>query len=180
MRKMYWLCRNYHVFYYLLLGVNEEERKEFHLKQPEDYFYLNQVICDLPMHWSGLSVRCVKDERKENKLYWAFCDVWVSLFALFWISLCSITWKLKTGKISDMNSRDWNKPWRWLASFQQQRNSKWNSVSFCYCQLLFMGCNEQLGSRVVLWGTRRAECLRAHRLILEAELGLLTCYNELP
>ncbi|XP_066491862.1 unconventional myosin-IXb isoform X2 [Tiliqua scincoides] len=34
--------RNYHVFYYLLLGVNEEERKEFHLKQAEDYFYLNQ------------------------------------------------------------------------------------------------------------------------------------------
>ncbi|NXK09086.1 MYO9B protein, partial [Herpetotheres cachinnans] len=34
--------RNYHVFYYLLLGVNEEERKEFHLKQPEDYLYLNQ------------------------------------------------------------------------------------------------------------------------------------------
>uniref|UniRef100_A0A8D0PHI0 Myosin IXB n=1 Tax=Sus scrofa TaxID=9823 RepID=A0A8D0PHI0_PIG len=34
--------RNYHVFYYLLLGVNEEERQEFQLKQPEDYFYLNQ------------------------------------------------------------------------------------------------------------------------------------------
>ncbi|XP_053320238.1 unconventional myosin-IXb isoform X2 [Spea bombifrons] len=34
--------RNYHVFYYMLLGVSEEERKEFHLKQPEDYFYLNQ------------------------------------------------------------------------------------------------------------------------------------------
>uniref|UniRef100_A0A8C5WQ59 Myosin IXB n=1 Tax=Laticauda laticaudata TaxID=8630 RepID=A0A8C5WQ59_LATLA len=34
--------RNYHVFYYLLLGANEEERKEFHLKQPKDYFYLNQ------------------------------------------------------------------------------------------------------------------------------------------
>ncbi|XP_054835743.1 unconventional myosin-IXb isoform X3 [Eublepharis macularius] len=34
--------RNYHVFYYLLLGAGEEERKEFHLKQPEDYFYLNQ------------------------------------------------------------------------------------------------------------------------------------------
>ncbi|XP_034972858.2 unconventional myosin-IXb isoform X5 [Zootoca vivipara] len=34
--------RNYHVFYYLLLGVSEEERQEFHLKQPEDYFYLNQ------------------------------------------------------------------------------------------------------------------------------------------
>uniref|UniRef100_A0A8C3S0M0 Myosin IXB n=1 Tax=Chelydra serpentina TaxID=8475 RepID=A0A8C3S0M0_CHESE len=36
------LYRNYHVFYYLLLGVSEEERKEFHLMQPEDYFYLNQ------------------------------------------------------------------------------------------------------------------------------------------
>ncbi|XP_063311506.1 unconventional myosin-IXb isoform X4 [Pelobates fuscus] len=34
--------RNYHVFYYMLLGVSEEERKEFQLKQPEDYFYLNQ------------------------------------------------------------------------------------------------------------------------------------------
>lgn len=34
--------RNYHVFYYLLLGVNEEEQQEFQLKQPEDYFYLNQ------------------------------------------------------------------------------------------------------------------------------------------
>ncbi|XP_041435950.1 unconventional myosin-IXb isoform X3 [Xenopus laevis] len=34
--------RNYHVFYYLLLGASEEERKEFNLKQPEDYFYLNQ------------------------------------------------------------------------------------------------------------------------------------------
>ncbi|XP_043838399.1 unconventional myosin-IXb isoform X8 [Dromiciops gliroides] len=34
--------RNYHVFYYLLLGVSEEERKEFKLKQPEDYLYLNQ------------------------------------------------------------------------------------------------------------------------------------------
>ncbi|XP_060088740.1 unconventional myosin-IXb [Heteronotia binoei] len=34
--------RNYHVFYYLLLGASEEERKEFHLEQPEDYVYLNQ------------------------------------------------------------------------------------------------------------------------------------------
>ncbi|XP_036089795.1 unconventional myosin-IXb isoform X6 [Rousettus aegyptiacus] len=34
--------RNYHVFYYLLLGVSEEEQQEFQLKQPEDYFYLNQ------------------------------------------------------------------------------------------------------------------------------------------
>ncbi|KAM9330622.1 unconventional myosin-IXb [Gastrophryne carolinensis] len=34
--------RNYHVFYYLLLGASEEEKKAFQLKQPKDYFYLNQ------------------------------------------------------------------------------------------------------------------------------------------
>ncbi|XP_075063121.1 unconventional myosin-IXb isoform X3 [Mixophyes fleayi] len=34
--------RNYHVFYYMLLGASEEEKKAFQLKQPEDYFYLNQ------------------------------------------------------------------------------------------------------------------------------------------
>ncbi|XP_068174654.1 unconventional myosin-IXb isoform X3 [Antennarius striatus] len=34
--------RNYHVFYYLLLGASEEERKEFKLRQPEDFFYLKQ------------------------------------------------------------------------------------------------------------------------------------------
>uniref|UniRef100_A0AAY4CPH3 Myosin IXA n=1 Tax=Denticeps clupeoides TaxID=299321 RepID=A0AAY4CPH3_9TELE len=35
--------RNYHVFYYLLAGAREEERKEFHLIKPEEYHYLNQV-----------------------------------------------------------------------------------------------------------------------------------------
>uniref|UniRef100_A0AAZ3PVF3 Myosin IXAb n=1 Tax=Oncorhynchus tshawytscha TaxID=74940 RepID=A0AAZ3PVF3_ONCTS len=35
--------RNYHVFYYLLAGATEEERKAFHLLKPEDYHYLNQV-----------------------------------------------------------------------------------------------------------------------------------------
>lgn len=35
--------RNYHVFYYLLLGASEEERKEFKLLAPEDYSYLKQV-----------------------------------------------------------------------------------------------------------------------------------------
>lgn len=35
--------RNYHVFYYLLLGASEEDRKEFKLLPPEDYFYLKQV-----------------------------------------------------------------------------------------------------------------------------------------
>lgn len=37
------LNRNYHVFYYLLVGASEEERKEFKLLQPEDYLYLKQV-----------------------------------------------------------------------------------------------------------------------------------------
>ncbi|NXI79604.1 MYO9A protein, partial [Rhipidura dahli] len=35
--------RNYHVFYYLLAGASEEERSAFHLKQPEEYHYLNQM-----------------------------------------------------------------------------------------------------------------------------------------
>ncbi|XP_035992065.1 LOW QUALITY PROTEIN: unconventional myosin-IXAa [Fundulus heteroclitus] len=34
--------RNYHVFYYLLAGASEEERKAFHLKKPEGYHYLHQ------------------------------------------------------------------------------------------------------------------------------------------
>ncbi|KAJ8374625.1 hypothetical protein SKAU_G00052050 [Synaphobranchus kaupii] len=34
--------RNYHVFYYLLVGASEEEREEFKLLQPEDYLYLKQ------------------------------------------------------------------------------------------------------------------------------------------
>ncbi|KAJ7993176.1 hypothetical protein DPEC_G00269720 [Dallia pectoralis] len=34
--------RNYHVFYYLLVGATAEERKEFKLLQPEDYVYLKQ------------------------------------------------------------------------------------------------------------------------------------------
>ncbi|XP_054858452.1 unconventional myosin-IXa [Eublepharis macularius] len=35
--------RNYHVFYYLLAGASEEERSAFHLKQPDEYHYLNQM-----------------------------------------------------------------------------------------------------------------------------------------
>uniref|UniRef100_F1KQ35 Myosin-IXb n=1 Tax=Ascaris suum TaxID=6253 RepID=F1KQ35_ASCSU len=34
--------RNYHVFYYLLEGATEEERKRHFLLQPSDYYYLNQ------------------------------------------------------------------------------------------------------------------------------------------
>lgn len=49
-----WAHRNYHVFYYLLLGVSEEERQEFQLKQPGDYFYLNQVTTPNPSHKHSL------------------------------------------------------------------------------------------------------------------------------
>uniref|UniRef100_A0A3Q2CG75 Myosin IXA n=1 Tax=Cyprinodon variegatus TaxID=28743 RepID=A0A3Q2CG75_CYPVA len=35
--------RNYHVFYYLLAGASEEERRAFHLKKPEEYHYLSQT-----------------------------------------------------------------------------------------------------------------------------------------
>ncbi|XP_060901288.1 unconventional myosin-IXb-like isoform X2 [Labrus mixtus] len=34
--------RNYHVFYYLLVGASKDEQEEFHLLQPQDYLYLKQ------------------------------------------------------------------------------------------------------------------------------------------
>ncbi|XP_041658409.1 unconventional myosin-IXb-like isoform X2 [Cheilinus undulatus] len=34
--------RNYHVFYYLLMGASKDEQEEFHLLQPQDYLYLKQ------------------------------------------------------------------------------------------------------------------------------------------
>ncbi|KAF5301534.1 hypothetical protein FQR65_LT08838 [Abscondita terminalis] len=37
--------RNYHVFYYLLEGANEQERKLLHLKPPDQYNYLNKSGC---------------------------------------------------------------------------------------------------------------------------------------
>ena len=40
---MYVLFRNYHVFYYLLVGSNPNERQALHLLNPEDYAYLNKV-----------------------------------------------------------------------------------------------------------------------------------------
>ncbi|XP_054025254.1 unconventional myosin-IXa [Dryobates pubescens] len=40
--------RNYHVFYYLLAGASEEERSAFHLQQPEEYHYLNQMAKKAP------------------------------------------------------------------------------------------------------------------------------------
>ncbi|XP_058250213.1 unconventional myosin-IXb-like isoform X2 [Hemibagrus wyckioides] len=34
--------RNYHVFYYLLVGSSQEEKEEFKLLEPENYYYLKQ------------------------------------------------------------------------------------------------------------------------------------------
>uniref|UniRef100_A0A671V3P1 Myosin IXA n=1 Tax=Sparus aurata TaxID=8175 RepID=A0A671V3P1_SPAAU len=45
------ICRNYHVFYYLLAGASEEERKAFHLKKPEEYHYLSQSTRQ--PHWDS-------------------------------------------------------------------------------------------------------------------------------
>lgn len=39
--------RNYHVFYYLLVGASKEEQKEFHLLKPQDYLYLRQGDLEL-------------------------------------------------------------------------------------------------------------------------------------
>ncbi|XP_041650898.1 unconventional myosin-IXAa-like isoform X3 [Cheilinus undulatus] len=46
--------RNYHVFYYLLAGASEEERKSFHLLKPEEYHYLNQMTKKShKLHWDN-------------------------------------------------------------------------------------------------------------------------------
>ncbi|XP_037547575.1 unconventional myosin-IXAa isoform X2 [Nematolebias whitei] len=46
--------RNYHVFYYLLAGASEEERKAFHLKKPEEYHYLSQMKkTPRQQHWDS-------------------------------------------------------------------------------------------------------------------------------
>ncbi|GAA6076610.1 unconventional myosin-IXb isoform X2, partial [Tachysurus ichikawai] len=39
--------RNYHVFYYLLVGASQEEKEEFRLLEPENYYYLKQDQCDV-------------------------------------------------------------------------------------------------------------------------------------
>ncbi|XP_024151116.1 unconventional myosin-IXAa isoform X8 [Oryzias melastigma] len=46
--------RNYHVFYYLLAGVSDDERKAFHLKKPEEYHYLSQMTkTPRHQHWDS-------------------------------------------------------------------------------------------------------------------------------
>lgn len=37
--------RNYHVFYSMLAGANQQERETLHLQKPEEYTYLNQTQC---------------------------------------------------------------------------------------------------------------------------------------
>nr|XP_046264659.1 unconventional myosin-IXb isoform X2 [Scatophagus argus] len=49
--------RNYHVFYYLLMGASKDEQEEFHLLKPQDYLYLKQE--DL----------CLDDEEKLEQEY---------------------------------------------------------------------------------------------------------------
>ncbi|XP_029313509.1 unconventional myosin-IXAa isoform X2 [Cottoperca gobio] len=46
--------RNYHVFYYLLAGASEEDRKSFHLMKPEEYHYLSQMPKSThQLHWDS-------------------------------------------------------------------------------------------------------------------------------
>ncbi|MCJ8736085.1 hypothetical protein PDJAM_G00254800 [Pangasius djambal] len=46
--------RNYHVFYYLLAGASDEERKAFHLLKPDEYHYLNQMTKKVHrLHWEN-------------------------------------------------------------------------------------------------------------------------------
>lgn len=49
------VCRNYHVFYYLLAGADGQERDALHLCKPEEYYYLRQVppwgSCSKKIHW---------------------------------------------------------------------------------------------------------------------------------
>uniref|UniRef100_A0A8C4NSB4 Myosin IXA n=1 Tax=Dicentrarchus labrax TaxID=13489 RepID=A0A8C4NSB4_DICLA len=46
--------RNYHVFYYLLAGASEDERKAFHLMKPEEYHYLSQMTKKThQLHWDS-------------------------------------------------------------------------------------------------------------------------------
>uniref|UniRef100_A0A673YG35 Unconventional myosin-IXAa-like n=1 Tax=Salmo trutta TaxID=8032 RepID=A0A673YG35_SALTR len=65
--------RNYHVFYYLLAGATEEERKAFHLLKPEEYHYLNQVDSTgkmtLRASWSCLLLQqdCLTVEGEDLK-----------------------------------------------------------------------------------------------------------------
>lgn len=56
-------ARNYHVFYYLLVGASDEERKRHFLLEPKDYHYLNQVFNSAKKIHEILAVRFPVSER---------------------------------------------------------------------------------------------------------------------
>ncbi|KAK1887217.1 Unconventional myosin-IXAa, partial [Dissostichus eleginoides] len=70
--------RNYHVFYYLLAGASEEERKSFHLLKPEEYHYLNQLCFHGNRTYSGVNLALTRSRaqrapamtKKSHKLHW--------------------------------------------------------------------------------------------------------------
>jgi hypothetical protein len=55
------------VFYYLLAGASEQEKKVFHLTEPQDFSYLNQVsvemICLLP------SIMLIMEQCWKSRLF---------------------------------------------------------------------------------------------------------------
>ncbi|CCD71914.1 Unconventional myosin-IXa-like [Caenorhabditis elegans] len=62
--------RNYHVFYYLLEGADEEERKKYFLLKPHDYKYLNQ---NEPFALEGVNERNEFDRLRHAMSSVGFC-----------------------------------------------------------------------------------------------------------
>ena len=66
------LCRNYHVFYYLLAGADDVLRRKLWLKNPEYFHFLNQVIFEerdrdfAIVFFFFLRVACIY-QRKRNR-----------------------------------------------------------------------------------------------------------------
>ncbi|KAI9204657.1 P-loop containing nucleoside triphosphate hydrolase protein [Polychytrium aggregatum] len=56
--------RNYHVFYELLRGSNEDERSKYSIEDPEAYYYMSQSGC--------IDLHGVSDEKNFEKLKLAF------------------------------------------------------------------------------------------------------------
>lgn len=63
------------MFYYLLAGASEEERKAFHLKKPEEYHYLSQVgTAEHDPFGLVFVVVC--------------CDAWTTFCLPVWVTMC--------------------------------------------------------------------------------------------
>lgn len=63
------------MFYYLLAGASEEERKAFHLKKPEEYHYLSQVGT---AEHDPFGLLCVV----------VCCDAWTTFCLPVWVTMC--------------------------------------------------------------------------------------------